>query len=441
MQILYNGKKLPFNVTNFLQSSAKITDITDFSIDCLRQDEYQVKTIPLFDIKPIVNQLNIQQIYLEIARCLTDKPMFVVTSDLYCVSNNNKLAIQYAINDLNSVNNFQCAVLNQSLSELYGLNYKQDVNDSGELGMGNVAFPEVAAADTNFNVAATEKGSGDEVHNFVTYSMLAAYRGKTVDDMLNELHVNEAQKLTNYTDKGFPSSRYVAEVVVYNAYVESIGHDVDYAEYLDLIKKSAMSKNSMGAYSKQFYRTLQIADKYLKLPKLSKYVDDASNLDKAIEYVQKEYEKAVNKGKLSLYDLVTMFKSIKEFELMTYQYPSTRNDVIAFILYMQQTYLTEDNYFQKIGYKLDEDITLTYINTANKSTIDIILYKDELIKNLYGWDYKAFDGLFSFFDLNKKRIPSKMHTAFLVDANWDKYVIKDFSDILEILRISTPVKI
>lgn len=198
--IMLNGKKLPFSIKTFFEESAKITDYADYNFAYLVPDEYMMEQIDLRNIKPIVKTLSQNAVYLEIARCKTDKPVFVVTKDHYCISNNDELAVQKFINDPNVEVLFNCAVMNKTLADIFGLVHSVDINDDASASMGDVVFPEVATADNNFNVNQVAKGSGDEAHNFVTYDMLAKYRGKSIDELLEALLPTQEPQYEQFVD-------------------------------------------------------------------------------------------------------------------------------------------------------------------------------------------------------------------------------------------------
>lgn len=206
-----------FNLRTFLDSSAKVGYNMKFDYDALPPHEPLERVqINLRELLPTISSVDMNEVYLEVARCKTDIPTFCITTDKYVVSDNIELIKQLIITDINSTKLVKCVMINKSLNELLGIQHVVVENGSGDMPnvsrgygtqgpeqsgkMSDVKFPSVTASsempDEN------SKGSGDLMIGnnkrkklSITISELKelAKSYKTVDEVLEyyESAINE----------------------------------------------------------------------------------------------------------------------------------------------------------------------------------------------------------------------------------------------------------
>ena len=114
-----NGQKIRFSKSDFIDKSAKVVFTAYYTCDSLQHEPHTSILVPLNTLKPVVTDIDLPKIYLDVARCLTDKVPFVITNDFYVVSNNNELAIQLIIQDPEVTNMYQCFMLNKSMADIF----------------------------------------------------------------------------------------------------------------------------------------------------------------------------------------------------------------------------------------------------------------------------------------------------------------------------------
>lgn len=179
--ISVGAKKVNFSKVDFLANSAKVTDGAYADYDQMTDQPHTHAKLNVFDLKPIVNDINMNDIFLKIARYVHKNVKFVITSDLYVISCNDQLAIQQIIHDENKHHEVCCELFPFTLTEYFGINSAEQIvddavveNGSGDAAagfgtqgpeqsgrMGDVKFPEVSTAPGGTMHSDYEKGSGD----------------------------------------------------------------------------------------------------------------------------------------------------------------------------------------------------------------------------------------------------------------------------------------